>query len=85
MTNAKYDDWALQVVRALEAGNKSDYHEALNSCSNETGEKPPAAAGESLSWMRGDEPQEAFDHGDPAQEYADFLLCEWDLYGPEGE
>ena len=35
--------------------------------------------------MRGDEPAEAEGSGDTPEDYADFLIEEWELFGPAGE
>jgi hypothetical protein len=39
----------------------------------------------SLLRIRGDEPEDSFDDEDSPFAYADFLIAEYSLYGPEGE
>lgn len=81
-----FKNWAEQVVNRLRAGEKSKLFQEAIDCVQEEYDSPgPTAPRELLEWMRGDEPEEAFENGDSFEEYADFLVAEWDLYGPRGE
>lgn len=81
----KFENWAEKVVIYLRNKNASLFQEAIDCVQEEYDSPGPTAPAEQLAWMRGDEPEEACDNGDSAEEYADFLLAEWDLYGPRGE
>ena len=79
--------WCIHVVEAIEAEDEEMFKAAIKSCEEES-DVPlpePRTSQAVLEWMRGDEPQDAFDGGDSAQDYADFLLEEWELFGPQGE
>lgn len=81
----KFEGWAEQVVARLRAENGKLFQEAIDAVQEEYDSKAPTVPYEILEWMRGDEPEEAFENGDSPEEYADFLVAEWDLYGPRGE
>lgn len=82
--------WAGSVMARIFAteGGQENWVAALDANAASTGEPIPqdsAGAFEALEWLRGDEPQDAFDAGESPEDYADHLTTEWDLYGPEGE
>lgn len=88
MDQTAFESWAMQVITCINADSErcSLYDDALAHAARETGEPVPATSSASvLEWLRQDEPQDAFEAGDKAEDYAGFLLTEWDLYGPEGE
>lgn len=80
-----FESWSTQVVASLRKDEGADlFQESIELVQQEQG-PAPELAWELLPWLRGDEPREAFEGGDSPKDYADFLLAEWDLYGPEGE
>lgn len=88
MDQTAYEQWAVQVITCINADTERCdlYDEALAYTYKETGEAVPTASSAAvLDWLRQDEAQDAFDSGDSPEDYAGFLLTEWDLYGPEGE
>lgn len=81
-----FKTWSERVVKHLRGGeNEKLFQEAIDSVQEEYSSPGPTVPYELLAWMRGDEPEEAFENGDSPEEYADFLVAEWDLYGPRGE
>lgn len=89
-TTSKQNEWARQVIDAINAivGGSANMNDASMLVRDETGEALPdgvTSPFEFLAALRGDEPADAFENGDTAQDYADQLTTEWDLYGPEGE
>lgn len=86
----KLNAWARAVIDAInttESGT-NDMVDASMLVRDELGHNLPDGATkpfEFLVALRGDEPADAFDAGDSAQDYASHVTTEWDLYGPEGE
>lgn len=81
-----FKDWSKQVVDRLRSGeNAKLFQEAIDCVQEEYDSLGPTEPYALLEWMRGDEPEEACENGDSPEEYADFLVAEWDLYGPQGE
>lgn len=78
--------WSEAVVEACRADEERSelFAEACKINAEDNGPTPSDASA-LLEWLRGDEPVDAEEGGDTAQDYADFLLTEYDLYGPEGE
>ena len=79
--------WAVAVLAAINSTPEGAQHlkEAVLIVERGSGETAPAQALALLSWMRGDEPADAYEAGDSAHDYAGFLLAEWRIFGPEGE
>lgn len=86
MATTNVNEWAGQVIAALRTPERNQlFQEAIDLCHDESGEDTPEDGLALLEWMRGDEPQDCFDNDESAQEYADFLYEEWELFGPQGE
>jgi len=79
--------WHQKVIQHLLATDDRLFRQAIKCCEEESETKAPQWINPKafLEWMRGDEPEDARDNGDSAKAYADFLLEEWRLYGPQGE
>jgi hypothetical protein len=79
-------EWARQVVQALRADDRHDLFEDALACTSadNDGEVPPADPARLLEWLRFDEPGEVEDSNESPENYAGFLLTEWDLYGVSG-
>ncbi len=65
-----YEEWLTEVETVL---------------GSQLAEPLDVAEVHSLAELRGDEPQDAYHEGDTPREYAEFLIAEWKLFGPEGE
>lgn len=85
--------WAAQVVkhltstperRRLTEAAVSHVRREMNMTPNLFGLTVTYAV-DLLPEMRGDEPAEAEGSGDTPEDYADFLIEEWELFGPAGE
>jgi len=79
--------WAEAVLERIRSTEEGAQHlkDAVQITESESEQAAPKDAWELLAWLRGDEPADAYEAGDPAHDYADFLTTEWDMYGPEGE
>jgi hypothetical protein len=79
--------WHRQVVQRLLETDDKLFREAIKACEEESDSKAPLFTDPKafLEWMRGDEPEDARDNGETSKDYADFLLEEWRLFGPQGE
>jgi len=74
--------WSRAVINKLQAIDNDLFREAINVKLSTTGQFAPFAEGLFLEWLRGDEPGEVEASGTAPEEYASFLMTEWDLYGP---
>ena len=80
-------NWHRQVIQQLLETDDVLFRQAIKACEEESETKAPLFTNPAafLEWMRGDEPADARENGDTAKEYADFLVQEWKLFGPQGE
>lgn len=85
MANKALMSWAEQVIEILKSKDPSLFEQAIEAMQEEYDSKGPASGLPLLEWLRGDEPEDCFECGDTEEEYADFLLEEWRLFGPAGE
>jgi hypothetical protein len=85
MESTKKQAWAQAVLDRINATDPDNLTEATLLTRDEVGEAAPTDPFGFLAWLRGDEPADAYESGDAAEDYADHLATEWDLYGPEGE
>lgn len=83
------NEWAAEVIKCIVKDHERShfFDEALHYTAGETGEKIPSLKNADfvLAWLRGDEPRDAQEGLATPAHYADFLLTEWDMYGPQGE
>lgn len=80
-----YNEWCVQVITHLQEKNNALFQEAIKSVQENYDSPAPSVPCKQLEWMRGDEPFEAQENGDTPEQYASFLLNEWEVFGPEGE
>lgn len=73
-----YRSWLNDVLELLMTKHSRIYNYAI--CAGVDGK---VVGG--LEALRGDEPYDAWENDDAAQEYVNFLVEEWAIYGPEGE
>lgn len=76
-----FEEWAERVVEALRSNSNETLKVAIADAEAREGDPPD----ELLLWLRGDEPFEAYERGDSADEYALFLGVEWETRGPQSE
>lgn len=87
-----FGGWCAIVVRHLSKVDDALFKKAVEANEKESGRRAPhlstSTSPSYLRWLRGDEPRGSYDE-DPssssAREYAEFLIEEWRLFGPEGE
>lgn len=89
MASKSLMSWASQVVEILKSKNPSLFEEAIEAAEEEYDDRLDEVEKRDaltlLEWLRGDEPEDCFEASDSEEEYADFLIEEWKLFGPLGE
>jgi len=82
-----FEVWAGQVTSVLqEPANVDLFKDAIAAVEEESEEEMPTTSADFLEWLRCDEPRDAYEIEKlPPQEYANFLIDEWKLFGPRGE
>ncbi len=84
-----FETWCATVVDCMRADERADlFREAVAYAEEEDNRilLPGITGRELLEFLRSDEPKDAFDNGyEQPDKYANFLLTEWDLFGPRGE
>lgn len=79
-------EWCYKVVEELKK-NGTLLSEVISTQTSGSGKSPPPRDESELllQWLRGDEPLEMYNFGDSPEAYAQFLVDEWRIFGPEGE